>query len=134
LFAPTLLAIAQVLDPPEALFKQWLASLLLGALNIEQTKFLNWEDLSRLLGAVVRFPHPQRQQLERVAQPASVQALARFNARQLLCGGGALPPSAGVAGAESTDLGGGPGHFWQRSLRESADQSGPASDHLGEGI
>ena len=83
LFAPTLLAIAQVLDPPEALFKQWLASLLLGALNIEQTKFLNWEDLSRLLGAVVRFPHPQRQQLERVAQPASVQALARFNARQI---------------------------------------------------
>lgn len=83
LFAPTLLAVAQVLDPPEALFKQWLASLLLGALNIEQTKFLNWEDLSRLLGSVVRFPHPQRQQLERVAQPASVQGLARFNARQI---------------------------------------------------
>ena len=81
LFAPTLLAIAQVLDPPEALFKQWLASLLLGALNIEQTKFLNWEDLSRLLGSVVRFPHPQRQELERVATEASCQALARFNAR-----------------------------------------------------
>src|SRR6478752_5976519 len=41
-FAPSLLAIAQVLDPPEARFTQWLASLLLGALNIEQTKFLNW--------------------------------------------------------------------------------------------
>lgn len=27
LFAPTLLAIAEVLEPPEALFKQWLASL-----------------------------------------------------------------------------------------------------------
>jgi len=83
LFAPTLLAIAQVLDPPEALFKQWLASLLLGALNIEQTKFLNWEDLSRLLGSVVRFPHTQRQELERVANPTSWQALARFNARQI---------------------------------------------------
>ena len=66
-FAPTLLALTQVLDPPEALFKQWLASLLLGALNIEQTKFLNWQDMSRLLGSVVRFPHPQRQELERVA-------------------------------------------------------------------
>lgn len=83
LFAPMLLAVAQVLDPPEALFKQWLASLLLGALNIEQTKFLNWEDLSRLLGSVVRFPHPQRQELERVATAASAQALVRFNARQI---------------------------------------------------
>jgi hypothetical protein len=83
LFAPALLAIARVLDPPEALFKQWLASLLLGALNIEQTKFLNWEDLARLLGAVVRFPHPQRQHLERVANVASVQALVCFNARQI---------------------------------------------------
>jgi len=34
-FAPSLLAIARVLDPPEARFTQWLASLLLGALNIE---------------------------------------------------------------------------------------------------
>lgn len=82
-FAPTLLAVAQVLDPPEALFKQWLASLLLGALNIEQTKFLNWEDMSRLLGSVVRFPHPQRQELERVATEASFQGLARFNVRQI---------------------------------------------------
>jgi hypothetical protein len=83
MFAPTLLAVAQVLDPPEALFKQWLASLLLGALNIEQTKFLNWEDMSRLLGSVVRFPHPQRQELERVASETSFQALARFNVRQI---------------------------------------------------
>ena len=82
-FAPTLLALTQVLDPPEALFKQWLASLLLGALNIEQTKFLNWEDMSRLLGSVVRFPHPQRQELERVATESSFQALARFNVRQI---------------------------------------------------
>ena len=83
LFAPVLLAVAQVLKPAEGLLKQWLASLLLGALNIEQTKFLNWTDLSRLLGAVVRFPHPQRQELERVATPANIEALARFNAQQL---------------------------------------------------
>ena len=83
LFAPVLLAVAQVLKPAEGLLKQWLASLLLGALNIEQTKFLNWADLSRLLGAVVRFPHPQRQELERVATPANIEALARFNAQQL---------------------------------------------------
>ena len=83
LFAPVLVAVAQVVDPSEGLFKQWLASLLLGALNIEQTKFLNWPDLSRLLGEVVRFPHPQREQLERVASLANVEVLARFNAQQI---------------------------------------------------
>jgi hypothetical protein len=81
--APVLVAVAQVVDPAEPLFKQWLASLLLGALNIEQTKFLNWPDLSRLLGTVVRFPYPQRQGLERVATQANLEALARFNAQQV---------------------------------------------------
>ncbi len=85
-FAPSLLAIAQVLDPPEARFTQWLASLLLGALNIEQTKFLNWQDMAQLLGSVVRFPHPQRQELERLATQASFQRLACFNARCLGAG------------------------------------------------
>jgi len=80
-FAPMLLAVSQAVDPPQPLFKQWLASLLLGAVNIEQTKFLNWQDMSRLLGSVVRFPHPQRQELERVATEASFGALARFNAQ-----------------------------------------------------
>jgi transposase len=83
LFAPVLVAVAQVVDLSEALFKQWLASLLLGALNIEQTKFLNWPDMSRLLGTVVRFPHPQRQELERVAIQANIEALARFNAQEI---------------------------------------------------
>lgn len=81
--APVLVAVAQVVDPAQPLFKQWLASLLLGALNIEQTKFLNWPDLSRLLGTVVRFPFPQRQALERVATQANIEALARFNAQQV---------------------------------------------------
>lgn len=83
LFAPTLLAVAQVLDPPEPMFKQWLASLFLGALNIEQTKFFNAEDWERLLGVIVRFPHPQRQPLARVATEASFAALLGFNARQI---------------------------------------------------
>ena len=82
-FAPALEAVARVVDPPQALFKQWLASLFAGALNIEQTKFLNWPDLSRLVGEVVRFAHPQRQELERVATQANIEALARFNARQI---------------------------------------------------
>jgi hypothetical protein len=83
LFAPVLVAVAQAVDPAQGLFKQWLASLLLGALNIEQTKFLNWADMSRLIGAVVRFPHPQRQELERVATQSHIEALVRFNAQQI---------------------------------------------------
>jgi hypothetical protein len=83
LLAPVLLAVAQVLDPPEPMFRQWLASLLLGALNIEQTKFLDAEDLARRLGMIVRFPHPQRQELARVATEASFAALLGFNARQI---------------------------------------------------
>ena len=81
--APVLVAVAQVVDPAEPLFKQWLASLLLGALNIEQTKFLHWPDLSRLLGTVERFPSPQRRGLELVATQANIEALARFNAQQI---------------------------------------------------
>ena len=83
IFAPVLVAVAQVTETVQGLFKQWLASLLVGALNIEQTKFLSWPDLSRLLGSVVRFPYPQRQELERVASVANIEALARFNAQQL---------------------------------------------------
>ena len=82
-FAPVLVEVAQVAEAAEVLFKQWLASLLVGALNIEQTKFLSWPDMSRLLGSVVRFPYPQRQELERVATPANIEALARFNAQQI---------------------------------------------------
>jgi hypothetical protein len=82
-FAPVLVAVAQVGEVAGALFKQWLTSLLAGALNIEQTKFLSWPDLTRLLGTVVRFPHPQRQELERAATVTNLKALARFNAAQI---------------------------------------------------
>ena len=82
-FAPVLVAVAQVGEAAGVLFKQWLASLLAGALNIEQSKFLSWPDLTRLLGSVVRFPHPQRQELERAATGSNLEALARFNAEQI---------------------------------------------------
>lgn len=83
MFAPALLAVAAVVESAQARFKQWLASLLLGALNIEQTKFLNGSDLLRLLGAVVRSPRPQRQAPEQVATLENIEALARFNAAQI---------------------------------------------------
>jgi hypothetical protein len=81
-----LLAIAQVLDPPEARFTQWLASLLLGALNIEQTKFLNWQDMAQLLGSVVRFPPSPAPGIGTAGDAGELSKVACFNARCLGAG------------------------------------------------
>ena len=83
LFARALNQISAVVEPPQPLLRQWSATLLLGAMNIEQTKFLNWQDLELLLGTVVRFPAPQRDLLKSVATDATVEALFRFNAQGL---------------------------------------------------
>lgn len=83
LFARALNEVSAVVQPPQPMLRQWSASLLLGAVNIEQTKFLNWQDLELLLGTVVRFPAPQRELLKSVATDATVEALFRFNAQGL---------------------------------------------------
>ena len=83
IFAGALSSIAQATSPPEPLLAQWLGSVMLGAVNIEQTKYLNWEDLGDLLGQTVRFPTPQREQLTRLATPATIDAVLRWNYQQL---------------------------------------------------
>ena len=83
LFARALGSLPGVVAPPEPLLPQWLGSVLLGAANVEQTKYLNWDDLSLLLGSVVRFPTTQREGLQRLATPATVEAVLRWNLRQL---------------------------------------------------
>jgi hypothetical protein len=55
----------------------------LGKLNIEQTKFLNWEDMAQLLVWGGALSASQREELERLATQASFQGLACFNARCL---------------------------------------------------
>ena len=66
-----------------AMLKQWLAGLFFGAVNLEQTKYLHWNDLHELLGLVVRSPKTQRRQLTQSAQEATVKALFGLNARRL---------------------------------------------------
>ena len=83
IFASSLSTIANATTSPEPLLAQWLASIMLGAVNIEQTKYLNWEDLGNLLGQTVRFPTPQREQLTRLANPATIDAVLRWNYQQL---------------------------------------------------
>lgn len=83
LFAHALASLPAVVDPPQPILGQWLAATLLGAHNIEQTKLLNWSDLSLLLGTVVRFPAPQREVLGTLATPPTVAAVLRWNFQQL---------------------------------------------------
>ena len=82
IFATPLREVFQLFPSAQGILSQWLASLWLGALNIEQTKFLCWEDLERLLGSVVRFPTPQREELKTLATDQTVEELLRFNLAQ----------------------------------------------------
>ena len=83
LFARALGSLPGVVAPREPLLTQWLGSVLLGAANVEQTKYLNWDDLSLLLGSAVRFPTPQREELQRLATPVTVAAVLRWNFLQI---------------------------------------------------
>lgn len=83
IFAQALASLPAVVDPPQPILAQWLASILLGVHNIEQTKLLNWSDLGMLLGTAVRFPALQRELLQALATPQTVAALLRWNYQQL---------------------------------------------------
>lgn len=80
MFAESLIALSACVKPAQPVLTQWLSSLLLGAQNIEQTKFLNWEDLQLMLGQVVRFPMAQRTQLRTLGTEATLAGLFAFNA------------------------------------------------------
>lgn len=83
LFWQPLSQVAALLTPPTPWLKQWLASVLLGAHNVEQTKYLNWTELNVLLGPVVAVPTLQRHALSQLATSATVQAVWRWNAQQV---------------------------------------------------
>ena len=84
MFATALATVSSVCATSQRILAQWMAALWLGAQNIEQTKFLNWEDLELILGGVVRFPTPQRDQLKLLAaDPGLIDELWRFNQKNL---------------------------------------------------
>ena len=66
-----------------ALLKHWLCAILLGAVNIERTKLLDFGSLTRLLGSTLASRGPQRVQLGQLATGENVQALLRLNAEQV---------------------------------------------------
>jgi hypothetical protein len=83
LFWGVLLELSGAFPDEGAMLKQWLACIFLGAVNIEQTKYLNWNDLQELLGPVMRSPQHQRRRLTQSAQDATLKALFLLNARRL---------------------------------------------------
>ena len=84
IFASALGTLANATQPPEPILGQWLAGILLGAVNVEQTKYLNWDNLRILLGHGLRHTGPQREQLTRLASaPGSIDALLRWNLQQV---------------------------------------------------
>ncbi|MEA3359503.1 MAG: hypothetical protein U9R17_08900, partial [Thermodesulfobacteriota bacterium] len=83
LFSPMLLRLEAVAGQGGWMIKQWLAAILLGAINIEQSKLLDFDDLRFLLGQIIRFPHNQRLELQRLTMPETVESLIRFNAKEV---------------------------------------------------
>jgi hypothetical protein len=80
LFSAVLLGLEKGVAEGGWLLKQWLAALLLGAVNIEQTKLLDFADLGWLLGRTLRSLFPQRQQLSQLASGSVLPQLLSFNA------------------------------------------------------
>jgi hypothetical protein len=81
LFSKVLWGLEQHVATEGWLLKQWLATLLLGAVNIEQTKLLDFEALERLLGRTLRSRFPQRCQLKELAAAATTLEVLDFNAQ-----------------------------------------------------
>lgn len=63
--------------------KQWLVMVLLGAVNIEQSKLLNWDALRRLIGDVTANLSQQRQDLGELAAAEVLKDLWRINGEYL---------------------------------------------------
>lgn len=79
LFSAFLNRLSNQLGDGSVLIKQWLATVLLGAINIEQSKLLSWDVLRWFPGDVVVNLNQQRQALGELAAAGILQALWRIN-------------------------------------------------------
>ena len=83
LFSQVLLQVNEVGGESGWVLKQWLCSILLGALNIEQSKLLDLDGLSRMIGRTQKSRHPQRCLLAEFANSSVADKLYRLNAEQV---------------------------------------------------
>lgn len=83
LFSSTIIQMGLSLKEKTTFIKQWLAAVLLGALNIEQTKLLDFACLGAMFGSVVRSLHLQRSELMSMASRDNVNLLLKYNANMV---------------------------------------------------
>ncbi len=80
LFNQELLKVTELMESHSWILKQWLATLFLGAVNIEQTKLLDFNSLGWLLDRTLRSLRPQRLKLGELACPDVIEKLYVMNA------------------------------------------------------
>ena len=87
------------------LLKQWLCSILLGAVNVEQSKLLDLDGLVQVIGRTQKSPHPQRVQLAS-NDPETVPTISKHTTLNVKAKyGRRTPPCASSACAPPTPLG-----------------------------
>lgn len=80
LFSQVLLLVERVDEAFGWLLKQWLCSILLGAVNIEQSKLLDLDGLAEVIGRTRKSRYPQRQLLAGLATTSIADKLYKLNA------------------------------------------------------
>ncbi len=83
MFSAVLLKVESLIVDKGWMAKQWLATIFLGAVNIERSKLLDFDGLEALLGRTLRCRRPQRQQLEALACTEGAGQLLALNTREV---------------------------------------------------
>jgi len=84
IFCSLLTQLRRSLNKKEGMIQQWIATVLSGAVNIEQTKVLDFKSLQRLLGhSVIASVYPQRTYLDTLANHQTLTTLFQCNAEMI---------------------------------------------------
>ena len=83
IFSNVLLKMEALMAGRGWMLKQWLVSIFLGAVNIEQSKLLDFDGLAAILGRTLRSRRPQRLQLDALAGTEAAEKLLALNAREV---------------------------------------------------
>ena len=84
IFSSLLTQLRRSLNEKAGMIQQWIATVLSGAVNIEQTKVLDFKSLQRLLGhSVIASLYPQRTYLDTLANQQTLTTLFQCNAEMI---------------------------------------------------
>ncbi|MCK5022671.1 MAG: hypothetical protein KAS04_00720, partial [Candidatus Aenigmarchaeota archaeon] len=79
--SPMITKLLENLKDNTLIVKQWLVTVLLGAVNIEQTKLLDFACIAAMFGTVIRSHFLQRNRLHKMATQENVNHLLECNAQ-----------------------------------------------------